>query len=276
MGGVNSSPAHALGSPAGWAGGIHTWKSIAVCPRGRFLTGAASLSPFGWHFSLFSQHRASTTGVALHLEDRKVQLEHCWETGGTEQELQLERAGASLCGFGGDQLFCCPASTTLCPEVQNHQGINRNYVHFLLHTRVCCSSCVPPWGYFTSQIPQNVSTQPSCRGQKEICSWCNPCVHKPFPQCSHRVMGWQFHQTKASFVISLLKTEHKASFADLPVFGPAWLSHSCFFQACPHPSCTSGAVGGTRTGTKEAGGGFYLKFQVMLSECVRHKNLSQI
>lgn len=197
-------------------------------------------------------------------------------TGGTEQELQLERAGASLCGFGGDQLFCCPASTTLCPEVQNHQGINRNYVHFLLHTRVCCSSCVPPWGYFTSQIPQNVSTQPSCRGQKEICSWCNPCVHKPFPQCSHRVMGWQFHQTKASFVISLLKTEHKASFADLPVFGPAWLSHSCFFQACPHPSCTSGAVGGTRTGTKEAGGGFYLKFQVMLSECVRHKNLSQI
>lgn len=88
-----------LGSPAGWAGGIHTGKSIAVCPSGQFLTGDVSLSPFGWHFSLFSQHRASTTDVAPQLEDRKVQLKHCWDTLGRNRARameELERAGASL------------------------------------------------------------------------------------------------------------------------------------------------------------------------------------
>lgn len=55
---------------------------------------------------------------------------------GTEQELWKKLGHLSsrnLCGFGGDQHFCCPASTVPCPvEVQKHQGVNRNCVHLLL------------------------------------------------------------------------------------------------------------------------------------------------
>lgn len=55
--------------------GIHTEKCIVLCRSSRQLvTGAAPLSPFGWHFSHFSQRRSLTTDMALQLKDRKVQL----------------------------------------------------------------------------------------------------------------------------------------------------------------------------------------------------------
>lgn len=61
--------------------GIRTEKCIVVCQSSReFVTGAAPLSPFGWHFSHFSQCRSLTTDVAPQLKDRKVQLEHRGET----------------------------------------------------------------------------------------------------------------------------------------------------------------------------------------------------
>lgn len=55
--------------------GIHTEKCIVVCQSSQeFVTGAAPLSPFRWHFSHFSQRRSLTTDVAPQLKDRKVQL----------------------------------------------------------------------------------------------------------------------------------------------------------------------------------------------------------
>lgn len=176
-----SCPAHALGqsslgSPAGWAGGIHTGKSIALCLSGHFLTGAVSLSPFGWHFSLFSQHRGSATDAAPELEDRKVQLEHCWETG-VEQSKSYGRTGRS---WSISPAETCVALVVIsssaaqqaprpvqwrCKTTKNKQKLcsfcatNLGALLFLCPSTwsvLRCSgerqTCLPRWGY--SHLPQ--------------------------------------------------------------------------------------------------------------------------